>query len=206
MAEPQTTSLKRPIFQDIFGEDWGALPPVFKARYANRPFSSDRTRVEGMLDIQCRSFMTWLRPFYRLLGSVPAVSERNVPVTVNFDSHPNTREFHFNRTFNFSQRRTYCFHSRMRQEQGSRLIEIMRFGICWRLSCHWQAGKVRLIHRGYALKLFGVLLPLPISLLVGRGDAEEIAVDDEQFDMRVTITHPILGVIYAYSGRFKLIK
>ena len=195
-----------PIFQDIFGDSWKDLPIVLKKHYANRPYSQDKVSVEGVLDVSCRSYMRLLRPFYRLLGSVPAITESGVPVTVDFDSEKNTKAFHFNRTFYFTRAKPYHFRSQMLQISGNEVIEVMRFGVCWRMNYGWDGSKVTLRHKGYALKILGHYLPLPISCLVGRGDADEIAVDDDHFDMRVSITHPLFGDVYSYAGRFKVTR
>ena len=56
------------------------------------------------------------------------------------------------------------------------------------------------------MHVFGRNIPLPITWLIGRSDAEEMAVDDNKFDMCATITHPLLGKIYEYKGRFRVIK
>ncbi len=205
-AKAENLRLKSaPTFQDIFGKHWDDLPNVFKKHYANHPYSNDRVTAEGILDVTCRSYMKLLRPFYRLLGSVPAMTEKNVSVTVHFDSSPDTKAFHFNRIFHFSESTPYRFQSRMLQVRGNEVIEIMRFGICWRMAYGWDGGKVTLQHKGYALNLFGHYMPLPITALIGRGDAQEIAIDDDHFDMAVTITHFIFGVVYSYAGRFKVI-
>ncbi|HET8707142.1 MAG TPA: DUF4166 domain-containing protein, partial [Pseudomonadales bacterium] len=142
---------------------------------------------------------------YRLLGGVPMVSESNVPVTVNFDSHPQTRAFYFNRAFHFRQHKPYAFHSRMLQLEGNRVVEIMRFGICWLMRYEWDGNKVLLRHQGYALHWFGHFIPVPLQWLIGQGDAEEWAVDDDHFDMNVTIAHPLFGELYFYRGRFKVV-
>lgn len=193
-----------PIFRAIFGEHWDALPPVIKRHYANRPYSTDKVIVEGVLDVTCSSYMKLLRPFYRLLGTIPAVTENQAPVTVHFDSSPNSKAFHFNRIFHFRNRSAYAFRSCMVQVSGNEVIEIMHFGVCWRMQYSWADGKVTLRHKGYALKALGHFIPLPITCILGRGDAEEIAVDDDHFDMNVRITHPLFGEVYSYAGRFEV--
>lgn len=78
------------------------------------------------------------------------------------------------------------------------------FGICWRMNYLWEDNKVILRHKAYALKTFNHFIPLPVTWLLGRGDAEEWAIDDNTFAMRATITHPLPGKVYEYKGRFKV--
>ena len=63
---------------------------------------------------------------------------------------------------------------------------------------------MKLKHKGYVLNLFGHYLPIPITFLIGAGNAEEIPIDDNTFDMCVDITHRWWGKIYEYKGRFKV--
>ncbi|HUT42222.1 MAG TPA: DUF4166 domain-containing protein [Gammaproteobacteria bacterium] len=194
----------QPIFQAIFGADWNKLPAVIPRHYANRPYSTDRVCVAGTLDVMCHGPVRWFRPLFLLLGMIPPFNEADVPVTVVFESSRTSRDFHFNRTFHFAGRKHYRFRSRMRQLAGDEVVELMRFGIGWKMRYLWKDDKVILQHQGYVLNLFGHYIPLPLTALFGAGHAEETAVDDDTFDMWVEIRHPWWGRIYGYSGRFRI--
>lgn len=193
-----------PIFKSIFGNTWDDLPPVMKKHYANRPFTHDRVTVEGVLDTFCAGPVKWLAPLFWVMRGIPPHSETQVPVTVHFDSDPRTSAFHFNREFRFRQVEHYAFRSRMVQIQGNEVVELMRFGIGWRMNYVWEDARVKLKHKGYVLKLGSLFVPLPLGLLMGTGYAEEIPIDEDTFDMRVDITHPLWGKVYEYKGRFKV--
>ncbi|MBI2234465.1 MAG: DUF4166 domain-containing protein [Micavibrio aeruginosavorus] len=195
-----------PIFKSVFGAAWDDLPPVIKRHYANRPYTDDKVTVEGVLHVTCAGPVKAFAPFFWLMGGIPPHNEKDVPVTVHFESDRNTKAFHFNRIFHFKTRNPYAFRSRMIQIADSDIVEIMRFGIGWRMRYLWQDGKVILQHKGYCLSLFGHLIPLPLTPVMGAGYAEEIPVDDETFDMFVHITHPRWGKVYEYRGRFKVMK
>jgi Domain of unknown function (DUF4166) len=194
----------QPIFQAIFGEAWEKLPRVLRRHYANRPCSADRVIVQGHLDVMFRGPIRLLRPLFQSLHLIPLINETQVPVTVVYESHLDSRDFSLNRTFHFANRTPYRFYSRMRQLAGDEVVELMRFGIGWRMRYLWQDGKVILQHKGYLLNLFGCFIPLPLTALLGTVHAEEIAVDDSTFDMCVEIRHPWWGRIYGYSGRFTI--
>jgi hypothetical protein len=197
---------QQPIFQPIFGACWPNLPVVIHKHYANRPYSSDLVTVEGRLNVRCSRAFGFLRPIFHLLGGIPPYTGRNVPVTVNFRSTPDSREFHFDRTFYFAGKKPWRFQSKMLQVDGNEVIEIMRFGVVWRLHYAWRDGKVILRHKGYGLRIFGTLIPLPLTAILGQGYAEEIALDDDSFDMRVDISHPWWGKVYEYKGQFRITK
>jgi predicted DCC family thiol-disulfide oxidoreductase YuxK len=191
-----------PIFKRIFGADWDALPTVMRKHYANKPYTQDVTVVEGTLDVSCSGPFKYLAPVLWLLRGIPPANEKNVPVTVQFESDPHTQSFTFNRVFQFNHRKPYSFRSRMIQIKDNEVIEIMRFGLCWRMQCVWEDNRVKLNHKGYALHLAGHFIPMPLTLLLGAGNAEEMAIDDNNFEMRVEITHPWWGSIYQYKGLF----
>ncbi len=194
----------KPIFQSIFGADWDKLPPILKKHYANRPYSDDIGVATGELDVFCKAPLTWLAPLMRLMGQIPPANETNVPVTVKFQSNPQSKSFAFNRSFDFKTGKAYSFRSRMLHLHDDIVIEIMRFGLGWKMRYFWDGEKIILEHRGYALHIFGHFMPIPLTALMGKGYAEEIAVDDTYFDMITHITHPIWGKIYQYKGRFKM--
>ncbi|MGB1800165.1 MAG: DUF4166 domain-containing protein [Gammaproteobacteria bacterium] len=196
----------KPIFSSVFGKEWDSLPTVFKKHYANRPYTEDETVVSGALDVMSKAPLTWVSPIMELLGQIPIRNENDVPVTVRFQSDRNTKAFSFNRTFNFKDARPYTFYSRMLQISNDEVIELMRFGFGWKMRYSWNGEKVILSHRGYAIQLFGYFIPLPLTILMGKGYAEESAVDDTTFDMMTHITHPLWGKIYEYKGRFEVIS
>lgn len=193
-----------PIFKSIFGDTWEELPLVMKRHYSNRPFTQDARTVKGTLDVMCKPPLLFISPLMRLLGQIPTRNEKNVPVTVHFQSDLNSKSFRFDRIFNFTQGKPYRFQSRMLQIEGDEVIEIMRFGLGWKLRYAWDGEKVILSHRGYALQLFGYLIPLPLTILMGAGYAVEHPIDDNTFDMETHITHPWWGRIYGYKGRFEV--
>ncbi|MEN8205431.1 MAG: DUF4166 domain-containing protein [Pseudomonadota bacterium] len=195
-----------PIFKPIFGKNWDNLPTVIQKHYANLPYSNDLITVEGTLDVTCGRAFRLLSPLFHLLRSIPPYTGCGVPVTVNYRSTPDTREFHLDRTFRFEGKKPWRFYSRMLQTGGNEVIEIMRFGIIWRMVYLWEDNKVILRHKGYGIRIFGHLIPLPLTAILGEGNAEEVAVDDETFSMFVEIRHPWWGKIYEYKGQFRITR
>ena len=191
-----------PIFKGVFGDSWSDLPPVMQRHYMNRPYTEDINTVEGTLDVMCAGPIKLFAPLFLLMGGVPPHNEKNVPVTVRFESNRDTKEFRFNRVFYFKDRKPYSFQSRMVQTSGNEMVEVMHFGLGWRMSYHWEDDCVKLKHKGYVLRLFGHFIPIPLTILMGEGNAEEKVVDKNSFDMQVEITHPWWGKIYEYKGRF----
>jgi hypothetical protein len=192
-----------PIFLPIFHESWNDLPPVMRKHYANRPFCDDISIVEGKLDVMCKWYV---KPVFWLLRNVPPYSQRNVPVTVRFTSQSESAGFGFEREFHFDGRPLVKFDSRMFHRGGSEIMELMKFGICWHSNYGWDGNNVTLTHKGYSLRIGKRNLMLPITWLIGRGDAHETPIDEDSFAMMVSLTHPILGRLYSYAGNFTVVK
>jgi len=197
-----TVKGRSPIFKSIFAKQWNQLPVVMHKHYANRPYSNDLTIVEGQLDVMCSGPIKLFSPLFWLLGGIPPKNESNVAVTVQFESYIDTKEFRFNRIFYFKERKPYSFQSSMVPIGGNQLVEIMKFGLGWKMAYLWQDNSVKLEHRGYVIKLFGHFMPIPLAWLLGQGNATETAIDDNNFSMCVDITHPWWGKIYEYKGKF----
>lgn len=195
-----------PIFKSVFGKDWIKLPEVIKKHYSNRPYTIDKVEVKGVLEVTCRPPLLWLSFLTKMMGQIPAYNEAKVPVTVLFESEKDTKHFNFNRVFSFKDKKPYIFKSRMLQIKDDEVVEIMKYGFCWKMRYKLEHNIVRLIHKGYAIKLFGHFIPLPITWLLGSANAWEKPVDENYFDMKVNIVHPLWGKIYEYKGRFEVIS
>jgi hypothetical protein len=196
--------MKEPIFRSIFGEAWSSLPKVMHKHYANTPFSEDVMVAKGTMDVSLSPIAKLLSPLFRLFGTLVPYDGRDVPVTVFFRSDLHSAAFRIDRQFLFPGKKPYHFHSSMVQVNDNDIIEFMRFGLGWRMHYLWDGKKVVLHHQGYVLKLFGKLISLPIDFLVGHVYAEEHALSDNVFRMRMQLAHPLLGTLFEYKGVFTI--
>jgi hypothetical protein len=194
----------QPIFSSIFGKAWEKLPAVFLKHYANRPFSDDVVVVEGTMAVEMSWLASLFAPLLRLSGALVPIAGRDIPVTVTFRSEADSQAFCFDREFRFPGREPYHFRSTMVPMGGDEVIEWMPIGLGWRAAFSWADEQVHLTHRGYAVRLFGRVFPLPLDFLLGRGEAYEEAIDDSTFRMAMTIRHAWFGKVYGYSGTFRI--
>jgi Domain of unknown function (DUF4166) len=197
-------SERDPIFRTIFGAGWTQLPPVFRQHYANRPFSHDEVVVEGVMAVQLSRLARLFAPLLRISGALVPIAGRRIPVTVTFRSEPGSAAFVLDREFRFPGRKPYHFRSAMVPVGGDEVIEWMAIGFGWRAAFSYGEGQVRLDHRGYALRCFGRVIPMPLEWLFGRGEAWERAIDDTRFEMEMTIRHRLFGMLYGYNGTFRI--
>ncbi|MBN8530306.1 MAG: DUF4166 domain-containing protein [Alphaproteobacteria bacterium] len=201
LASPDT-----PIFTRVFGEAWEALPPVLRRHYANRAYRRDTVTVEGRMDVMTSPWIGVLSPLLRLAGTLVPYAGTAIPVTVHFRSEPDSDAFCFDRIFHFPGKAPYAFRSRMVPVQGAEMIEYMRFGIGWRTAYSYEKGKIMLRHRGYVLGCGAWRVSLPLEWVLGTGSAEEEAISEDVFRMRMEIRHWFFGITYAYGGEFRVIE
>jgi hypothetical protein len=189
------------IFQSVFGKDWNALPPVMQKHYAVREGGDDAVVVKGWLDVR----IAWpVRMLSKLLGVLVPYCGDRVPVTVTFTS-TSDGSFQFDRAFAFTGKPIHHFHSVMQPAGGGEVIEWMGYGVGWRCAYGWDGERVILAHRGYVLRLFGLRVPLPMELMLGRGYAEETPISDTRFAMWTHTKHPLFGEMFRYGGEFEVI-
>lgn len=194
-----------PTFKSVFGKDWERLPPVIRARYANRPYSADKVTVEGYLDVSYSPFITWLLPLFKLFGALMPYRGSHIPTTVHFFSEPQSNAFGFDRILHYPDKEPHHFRSVMYPYKAHTVIEYIRFGVGVKLAYRYD-GKdtVYLEHQGYCWNIGGMLLPLPLSLIFGKAFGEEIAVSDDTFTMKAGTRHRLFGAWFEYKGSFRV--
>ena len=191
-------------FKSIFGAAWRTIPPVFQKRYINRAFSNDISIIEGTMDIHYSKLMSWVIPAFRLLRILAPYKGNNVPVKVSIRSQIDSDAICLDRKFYFTKKRPYEFNARLQMIGSNDVIELMRFGLSWRNHYFYDGKKVVMQHKGYLWRVLGFNIPLPLEIILGRGHAEEIAIDDDTYNLTITMTHALLGPIYRCSGEMKI--
>ncbi len=195
---------KIPIFQSVFGAQWPSLPPVMHRHYSNRPYCDDVVITVGKMDVEFGWLVRLLSPFLRIFGALVPHQGNDIPVTVYFKSEPDSAAFCLERIFNFENIKPYIFLSKMVQTKDDVIIEFMKFGIGWKHRCYYNGKKVILEHRGYVWKILGTIIPIPLTLFLGKTYAEETAINNNSFRMKMNIVHPWFGKIYEYRGVFEI--
>jgi hypothetical protein len=191
-----------PIFKLVFGPSWDKLPLVFQKRYMNRPFSNDLTVVEGQMNIDYSKVMSFFMPFFRLFHVLVPYKGNNVFVKVDFRSEMQSDALYLVRKFYFPGKRPYAFNSCMKAIKENDVIERMAFGISWRTNYFYDGKKIVMEHKRYVWRIFGLNIPLPLEIFLGKGHAEEEAIDDNTYRITMTMTHLLFGTLYSYSGDF----
>ena len=212
--------MMQPFFKPVFGQHWDDLPPVFQSHYATRIDKLTRHRAQGHMSLYPSAIIRLLKPILSLLNNLPAQAGDNLPVTVGFITDKDRQGVCFDRHFSYQgQDYPYRFKTTMihaphspqqkpilGSENSHDLVEIMDYGFCWLSRMHYDPAQRQVIlnHRGYAIRIFGRIIPLPLNWLLGRISSHETAIDEYHFAMQMTLHHPLFGILYRYEGQFSM--
>lgn len=195
-----------PLFVQIFGDAWQHLPPVMRKHYANRPHHDDETVAEGVMIVKSSWLGRLFSPLFRLSGTLVPYAGEGIPATVQFFTTAKDDSFTLRRTFYFPNKKPYIFCSSMQPQGGAEIIEFTKLGFGWHMRYGWDGAKVTLTHRRYVIRLCGKIIPMPLGWLIGTIYAEETAIDDNTFAMKMEMHHKLFGHIFSYSGIFTMTK
>eukprot|EP01033_Poteriospumella_lacustris_P008936 gene8936-gene9712 len=206
-------SAVKPIFQPVFDANWSKMSTILAKHYANRPFSKDMVTMKGEMNIKMSLLMKLASPIYRLFGSLVPYTGDNIKTTAFAKSELNSNKYIMERHFHFPGKEEFVFRSALLPIKNNEVVELMKFGVGWRAKyiltdtdCGTASPTVRIIHQGYVLHLpqirHDLFISLPLELFIGEIYAEEVTSVEDSFNMRLSITHRLFGVMYEYSGRF----
>lgn len=180
------------------------MPEVFHRHYANRPGRNDTVVARGRMDIWQNPLMGPFAFFFRWTKTLIPLSANGVETTVVFRTKQGSPAFWYDRQCVLADGARVSFVSRVEPDDDGAFVEWTGAGIGWRCRFSFDAGRVHLAHRGYMLRIGNMTLRAPLGWLVGRPAASESALNDTDFEMEMTIRHPLFGKLYAYSGEFRI--
>jgi len=174
--------------------------------YSNKPFSNDKTIVEGEMNIKGNFLAKLLMPLFKIFGILVPYQENAVKTIVTYSSEIDSKLFRFDRIFYFTARKPYNFSSKMAQVKDKIVIEMFKLNLVWKMKYVYEKNKVMLLHQGYYLKIRNLFIPLPLELIIGEGYAEEYEVSDDKFAMKMQLKHFLFGNFFEYSGQFRIVS
>lgn len=188
-----------PLMQKALGAQWEQLPPGLQAHYQHGD-----NRDVGALDIDYPGFMQPYLSFLRLLGALVNRRGKAVPATVKKWMEGDVQ--HWKRTITFPDGREVLFQTRWVYAGGNELIEYVSPFMGLRMAVAVKEGKLHYSGRHLVLKLGGLLIPIPEALVLGHTTIVETALDEGGFAMDFRLTHPWLGQVFSYAGKFRTLR
>src|SRR3972149_998965 len=196
-----------PILKQALKDDWELLAPVIQAHYSLAPFTNEEIRLEGkMHEVSHSRFAKLLIPFARVVGALIPYHGSNVPVRVVNHSRSDRTGYFWQRTFFFPGSKPFQFPSTILCTGDREIKEFVRFGFGIRLKLSVRNGGLIESDHGYVVKVGRATIPLPMNLLMGWASIQEMPVSESEFDMKMVLAHPLFGHMFAYNGRFALVR
>lgn len=196
---------KSPVFQPVFANDWGQLPPVFQKRYAHRGQCRDTVVLTGVMQFHASRWARVLSPLLRLRGMPPMFTAKDVPVTVRLTGQGEAGTVHFSREFAVQNRKKSIMFDTLQQlAEDGEVIDWTRGAVGWVAAYRYQDNTVRMAHRGYRWRIFGKSVAVPLEKLLGTCSVWEKAENDNRFTMRMEMRRANGKLFYGYSGTFDI--
>lgn len=192
--------MRDPIFKYVF-KDFESLPEVMRNHYILRPYSHDVVTIAGKMDIEATGVMKYIAPIFKIFAILAPIGS-DVPVTVYLRSDIDSNKFHFDRQFHYPNHVCY-FRSYMQPIKDNVVMETMFMGVSWCATYEVAGNKIFLRDYGFAWKLFGRAIPLPLNFLFGKVSMEKEAISPDTFRLYMQMKHPWFGK-YIYMGEFKI--
>ncbi|MCP4700382.1 MAG: DUF4166 domain-containing protein [Gammaproteobacteria bacterium] len=193
-----------PLLKQVLGAEWDSLAPVIKKHYSLKPFAADTIHMKGVMEHIKHAMIAKLFILPGLmLGALIPYQGRKVPAEVYNWTEKDSAAFHWKRSFMFpGRKKPFLFRSYMHRFGNDQIIEYVRFGIGIKLQTTASNGGVVFKDNGYVWKLGAVFIPLPVNMLLGKAQVEEMPLSATEFHMKMEIKHPIFGKTFQYEGRF----
>lgn len=184
------------LMQQALGADWDNLPPALQAHY-----QFGTTTDTGHMDIEYPWFMQPYLSVLRVFGAL--VDRRGQQVSTVVEKRVVGRRQYWRRTIAYPDGKVVYFNSFWVAAGDKQVVEFVNSVLGLQMTAYVEDG--RLHYRGvrFVMKLGALLLPIPEWLVLGRTTIVEEAVDDTHFAMDFRVTHPLLGQVFRYAGKFK---
>jgi hypothetical protein len=184
------------LMQRALGEDWDKLPPALQAHYR---FGT--TTDTGHMDIEYPRFMQPYLSLLRVVGALVDRGGRQVSSVVE-KSVVGERQY-WRRTLTYANGKVVYFNSFWVSAGDNQVIEFVNPILGLQMAAHVEDGRLHYRSVRFVVKLGPLRLSIPEWLALGRATIVEEALDETHFAMDFRLTHPLLGQVFRYAGRFE---
>lgn len=197
----------KPLIAQALGKKFGSLPPVFQKKYQNRIFSDDFLVMKGLVDVESSVYYRFLDLIFKYI--LPPTSGKNLPAKIEVLSDKYSNKLSILREISLAQGESRKFNTKLQITDTGMVFESLGVGLCGGVfEINLKGDKISYTPQKYACisGIFNWLFKTKlVELMLGKVYIEEEALSEESFKLQLTIVNPVLGKIYKYSGRFKII-
>lgn len=192
------------LLEKIFAAHLKDIPLVLQKRYASAAFINKKLIMTGNLNIYVSPFFKFISPLLNVFGILTPCAGKNIPTTVKMISKFDSSLITMHRTFYYPHRKPTVFVSHLEYVKKNVVLEHIRFGISARLYYVFNNDVITMKYGGYVIKIGQLFIRLPLAFIFGKFRASEVALNENEFYMKLVIEHFILRKLFQYDGKFKI--
>lgn len=182
--------------QQVLGADWDRLPPALQAHY--------REGVCGDVGHMDIAFPRWLQPALSVMRWMGAlVHRRGCQVATMVVRQTLGERQYWRRTLEYADGQVLRFDSFWVAGRNGTLIEFVNPVLGLEMAPSVVGQELHYSGIRMVAKLGPWMLPIPEWLVLGHTTIVEQAVGERHFAMDFRMTHPLLGELFRYAGRFE---
>lgn len=196
-------------YVDLVGwNNWIRIHPAIRKRFSTNAHKA--VTYEGVMNKVYLSFAGKIfAQLCRLIGTPLALYEgKDVPMEVKVYPNEELKGMTWDRFYQYQDNpvnrvaSTKCILAGDGNEEAG-LVEMVGFGFGMKLNVYEKEGAIVFESEKFFLQLGNKKIRIPGWLTPGKTLVTQRAINDEEFEFRLDVKHPILGEVYRQVGIFK---
>lgn len=184
------------LMQQALGADWDKLPPALQSHYRGGP------NIDiGHMDIEYPRFMQPVLTLLTAMGALLNRKGKQVPTRV-VKSMDGERQA-WQRRMTFPDGNVVAFNSIWVLPDTHEIIEYVNPVLGLQMAVRVEGQQLHYSGVRFIAKLGPLRISIPEWLALGHTTIVEEALDDRFFTIDFRLTHPWLGQVFRYSGKFE---
>jgi len=197
------------LFKKVMGGQWLQLHPDIQKRFEKNPLPGYPLCYRGELEeLSCSFWGKMLGHITQHLigGALMPFVAHNFPVDIQVYSKESCPYIFKHRTYHIPNRKPVQFTSYMKESENGEVLEYVGMGLGMKLLVFESGGNLHFQSDGYFWDIGICRIPLPDILSPGHTYLTHINEGENQFRIRIDITHKIFGKMFVQAGVFHEIK
>ncbi len=201
----QTYSSEGELFKSILGSKWESLHPDIQKRFEKNPIPGNPLKYTGNLEeLSCSRWGKLLgfvtKPLIK--GALIPYTEFDVPVDIQVYTKEGCSYIFKQRNYKLSNSKPIMFTSYMRQSSKGEVLEYVGMGLGMKLIVFEKDTNLHFKSDGYFWDIGLFKIPIPDILSPGATYLTHLNEGENQFRIRIDITHKLFGKMFVQAGVF----
>jgi hypothetical protein len=193
------------LIKYALGEQWSALSAKTQARFETDPTHEAEKEYTGVMsEVDCSLAGKIFAYCTGFLGA-PLIpyKEQNVPIHVRVYKRQGNAAIYKQRTYFFKNHPAFTVQSHMVLAPNGEFQEYSSYGLGMRIELAAKEGGLYFYGRGYFLKVWKFIIPIPLVLSPGHVIITHHDYEEDAFRVRIEMRHPWFGKMFVQDGIFR---